>query len=64
MREFFVLDQETGLVSYLELPLFPDHVKGRAEQILEALDGLKVCSALRLLDLCKDAVMQYPIKGD
>lgn len=64
MRDFFELDRETGLVSYLELPLFPDHVKGRAEQIMKALDGLRVCSALRMLDLCKDAVMQCPIRED
>lgn len=52
------------MISFPETPLFPDQVESRAEQIMKALDGLNVCSALRLLDLCKDAVMQYPINGD
>lgn len=63
-RKFYVLDTETGIPTCLELPLFPSIVENRAEQILKALSGLKVCTALRLLDLCKDAVMQYPIKDD
>ena len=64
MRKFFERDEETGMISFPETPLFPNHVEGRAEQIMKALDGLKVCSALRLLDLCKDAVMQCPVNGD
>ena len=47
-----------------KFPLFPGEVENRAEQILSALSGLKVGSALELLDLCKDAVMQYPLRDD
>ena len=62
-RKFYELDEESGCPES-RIPLFHVQVEDRAEQILQALSGLKVCSALRLLDLCKDAVMQYPIKDD
>lgn len=59
MNKFYELDHSTGMIAWPEHELFPEEeVKARAEQIMKALSGLRTCSALALLDRCKDAVMQ------
>lgn len=64
MRKFYAFDHTTGSPEYPEQSLFAVHEETRAEQILSALDGLRICSALALLDRCKDAIMQLPMKLD
>lgn len=44
--------------------LFLSEQKERAGQILKALEGLRICTALCLLDKCKDAVMQSVVDVD
>lgn len=60
MKKFYEIDPNTGMIHIPERELFPEaEFQARAEQILQALSGLKTCSAIALLDRCKDAVMQF-----
>lgn len=59
MQKFYELDHSTGMIHIPEHELFSEEqFKVRAEQIMKALSGLRTCSAIALLDRCKDAVMQ------
>lgn len=59
MKKFYELDPSTGMIHIPEHELFPEEeFKARAEQILKVLSGLRTCSAIALLNRCKDAVMQ------
>lgn len=65
MNDLYELDHKTGMIAWPAHELFPEEqFKARAEQILKALSGLKTCSAIALLDRCKDAVMQLRFELD
>lgn len=75
MREFFLQKKGNPLAPDFELPCFDanqeliplidptvmQQLGNRFETILEALDGLKVCNALSLLEAASKAVMQCPV---
>ena len=49
------------------IPLIPEaweeDVGNRLEAILAAVDGLKVCNAISLLEVAKKALMQCPVNS-
>lgn len=66
MKQYWKTDQEyrmpkdDGPYGKLFLPVQEE----RAEQILRAVEGLRICTALCLLEKCKDAVMQSVVDVD
>ncbi len=64
MKKYFIVDKEFGVPSVPESELFLPGQTERAAQILKAVEGLRVCTALCLLDQCKDALMQSTVDVD
>ncbi|MBE5056256.1 hypothetical protein INF37_09625 [Pseudoflavonifractor sp. DSM 107456] len=66
MKQYWKLDEEYGVPSSMEEcdELFLPAQKARAEQIMQALTGLHVCTALALLKKCEQAVLQSTVDGD
>ena len=61
MKTKFYETDSDGMINSRS-PLFDPEIEPRAAQILDALSGLRVCSASHLLDLCKIAILQMPVK--
>lgn len=57
---FPVYDAEKNPIPLLH-PAIEKQVGDRLEAVLAAVDGLKVCNALSVLDVAKEAVMQCPV---
>ena len=66
MKQYWKIEPEYGVPEGItsDCELFLPAQKGRAEQILKALNGLKVCTALVLLEKCKCALMQSTVDAD
>lgn len=66
MKDYRKIDQEYGMPidSGSCGELFLPNQKERAEQILKAVEGLRICTALCLLEKCKEAVMQSVVDVD
>lgn len=66
MKDYRKVDLEYGMPidSGPSGELFLSEQKQRAEQILKALEGLRICTALCLLEKCRDAVMQSVVDVD
>ena len=66
MKDYRKVDLEHGIPidSGPSGELFLPEQKERAEQILKALEGLRICTALCLLEKCRDAVMQSVVDVD
>ena len=66
MRDYKKVDREYGIPidSGPGGDLFLLGQKERAGQILKAVEGLKICTALCLLEKCKEAVMQSVVDVD
>ena len=66
MKNYRKVDQEYGIPidSGPNGALFLPEQKTRAEQILKAVEGLNICTALCLLEKCKEAVMQSTVNFD
>lgn len=62
MRKFWEVTEKYGLPK--DQPLFLEVQEQRAEQILDALKGLRICTALALLDQCKQALLQSTVEVD
>lgn len=62
MREYWETDGQYGAPT--NRPLFLDVQKERAEQILKAVVGMRICSALALLEQCKIALLQSTVDVD
>lgn len=77
MREFYQLENGWKKAPEFYLPVFDDdgkpipllhpaiqkQVGDRLEAVLAAVDGLKVCNALSVLEAAKKAIMQCPVNS-
>lgn len=66
LKQYWKLNEEYGVPASMEErdKLFLPAQKARAEQIMQALAGLHVCTALALLKKCEQAVLQSTVDGD
>lgn len=62
MREYWETDERYGVPT--NQPLFLDVQQERAEQVLKAVEGMRICSALALLEQCKIALLQSTVDVD
>ena len=65
MKKYFKVDTEYGIpIDPTGFPLFSAEQEKRAEQILKSVEGLRICTALCLLEKCKEALMQSTVDVD
>lgn len=63
MKTYYGVDNQYGIPESC-CKIFRKGEEERAAKILAALQGLPVCTALSLLDRCKDAVMQSTVDAN
>ena len=61
MKDFRKIIVEDGKIVSVDDKLFPDYEVERAAAIFKALDGLKIVTALLLLDHVKEALLQMQV---
>lgn len=64
MKVYLQVDPEHGVPSYPKRELFLPEQKEKAEQILKVVEGMRICTALCLLDKCKAALIQSTVDVD
>ena len=62
MKKYWEVESTYGVPT--DKALFLPAQERRAEQILKAVEGLRICTALALLEQCKQAVLQSTVDVD